>query len=280
MLLQNPFIESNQQQIQQGSNNQPGSGNQPPNQNQNNPGGSGNLTIPEGTQGTNPGAGNQPTNKTGESDPLTDFSKLWDNEPVDPNNPNPDPSSQSYLPQIDATKLNEMVGKIDFTKNISPEESAAIIAGGEGALPALSSVLNKSVRQAFLMSFQATQKMVESGLGTAKDRFLGEVPDHVSRIVGENDLTSTNPIMRDPAYAKTVKDVREQIQKKYPKATPAEVNSAVTRYFDQMVEKLQKGKTGNAQTTEQNVTQNQQKLKAGDPTADWESWMTGITENK
>jgi hypothetical protein len=280
-LLSNPFITTPQQSQQPQSGNmtptgdqnnfqQTPTGNQSPNSqnglippNVNNSQQGGNNQLPTGNQ--------QPAGNNQEGDPLSDFSKLWDNDPPDPNNQQPQQPT-TYLPPIDQNRFNQMLGQLDFTRNVTPEQKAALAAGGESAVQTMMEVVNMATRNAFAMGFQGTQRLIETGLGTAKDRFTADIPNYVKEQMSLDGLTSSNPIMRDPAYSKLVTDVRGQIQQKHPKATPSQVETAVNKYFDDMVGKLSQAKTQNSQVS--NEDQNAAKLKSGAADANWEDWFT------
>jgi len=200
-----------------------------------------------------------------EDDPMMDFTKLWENPPIDPKNP-PEPEETSFLPKFDPAKIAETLGKIDFSKSALPEELTAITAGGENATKAHISILNKSLRQAMMTMFNVNQRMVESGLTKAQERFLNQVPSHVKNIIVESDLTRDNPIMSNPAYAPLVESTRLRFQEKFPKATPAQVSNAVQKYLTSFVEAATKKEAPQ-------VTDNTKKLKSGAGDADWEKWI-------
>jgi len=206
-------------------------------------------------------------NKKPEGDgSLGDFGKLWDTDPVDPNKP-PQDKVTGFTPQFDQAKLAEQISKIDFTKSVTPEQKAAIIAGGEGATQALMDVLNTTNRQTFASMFAASQRMVESALEKAQKQFLDAVPGHVKDMMVSNALTSSNPIVKNPAYAPMVETVRRKMQEKYPKASATEIETGVNSYFDQMVADMTK------KGQDPNAPDNKSQIKSGDPKADWESWF-------
>lgn len=206
----------------------------------------------------NPGEGN---------DPLLQFGELWQD---DPNNKAADPAENTgYLPKIDPAKLQEMIGKMDFTKSITPEQLAAINAGGEGATKTLLQVMNSVTQQALLTAFTANSKMVEAGLNIASTRFLEKVPTHVKDVITTNALSSSNPIMNDPAFAPVVESIRQRYQERFPKATPSQIENSVNAYFDDMASKMSTAKNKKANPT----ATNDKLLKTGSPDADWESWL-------
>lgn len=200
-------------------------------------------------------------------DPLMDFTKLWEDTPVDPKNPKPDPNA-GYLPKIDAAKLNALIGGMDFTKDVKQEDMAAIVAGGEGAAKALANIVNQATRQSMLVAFHSSQRLIESGLATAKGRFLSEVPGHVQDTMVRDGLTSSNPFMSDPEFGPMVESIRQTFQEKYTKATPKQIETAVNGYFDKMHQKMTTRKTESTATIDDNTT----RLRKGDGAADWTEW--------
>src|SRR6266853_657433 len=172
--------------------------------------------------------------KEGSDDPMLDFAKLWEDPPVDPNNPPPEKPT-TFLPKIDPAKIAETLGKIDFSKSITPEESAAIKAGGDGAQAAHLSVLNKALRQSMMTMFNVSTRLVEQGLTSAEERFLDRVPGHVKDIMVSDNLTANDPLMSNPAFAPLVESTRQRFQEKFPKATPIQIAKATKAYIQELV---------------------------------------------
>lgn len=255
-VLQNPFARPVQQQQQQQQ--------QPPKP----PEGPISTVIPPEDNLDPPDPKNRvdPKNKKpGSDDPMLDFAKLWEDPPVDPNNPPPEKPT-TFLPKIDPAKIAETLGKIDFSKSITPEESAAIKAGGDAAQAAHLSVLNKSHRQAMMTMFNVATRLVEQGLSNAEGRFMGQVPSHVKDIMVSNDLTSNDPLMSNPAFAPLVESTRQRFQEKFPKATPAQISKATKAYIQELV----KSATAPALKPEEDNTK---KLATGATDADWGKWI-------
>lgn len=203
-------------------------------------------------------------------DPLLKFESLWqpnvdkDGKPVQSN----DPNNQPYLPQLDSKKFDGMVNGMDFTRGIDAESWKAVGEGGEKAIEAVAKIMNHVGRQAFRNSFQASNKLAEAGFGNARERFVGDIPNHVRDIVVDNELSADNPIMKNPAFAPLVNTVKQQYLAKFPKATPAELNTAVRGYFAYMAKEM--NVTPNKDNTQ---TTNAQKLRRGEPDADFAAWL-------
>lgn len=254
-ILQNPFAKPTQQQQPQNQQALPAGQLPNPNQLQSN------IIPPE----DDPIGNVSGTPKLGD-DPMMDFKSLWENTPDDPKNPTV-PEETNFLPKIDPAKIAETLSRIDFSKFATPEESAAITAGGEGATKAHSSILNKSLRQSMMTMFNVSQRMVEQGLTNAEGRFLGKVPSHVKDVMIESDLTASDPqYMSNPAFAPLVESTRQRYQEKFPKATPVQISSAVKAYLQEFVKVGSK----KAETTPED---NAQKLSKGSADAEWDKWI-------
>lgn len=211
------------------------------------------------------------TNQPGPGDdPLLKFESLWqpnvdkDGKPLQSNDPNNSP----YLPQLDPKKLDGMVNGMDFTRGIAVEDWKAIGEGGEAAIGAVAKIMNHVGRQAFRHSFQASNKLAEAGFGNARERFVGDIPNHVRDIVVDNELAADNPIMKNPAFAPLVNTVKQQYLDKFPKATPADLNNAVRQYFAYLAKEMNIPNKDKTQTDS-----NTQKLRKGSVDADFEQWL-------
>jgi len=207
--------------------------------------------------------------KKGSDDPLLQFDSLWQpNKDADGKDIVDDHTPQAFLPKLDNKKLGEMVNKMNFTGDITPEQTEAIKAGGEGATQAMLQIMNGAARKAFTVSLAAASRMAEQGFSTAQARFAGEIPGHVRDMMTENELSGSVTIMNNPAFAPLVQSVKQQYLSKFPKASPRDVNTAVKQYFDHMAKELtKKPDSPDSRNT------NQSKLRAGDPGADFMEWI-------
>lgn len=223
-------------------------------------------TVPEGDKGTK-----GPKQAQSGDDPMLNFESLWQPDMDEKGVPKvkTDNSKKSYLPQIDAKKFEEMVGKMDFTRDFTPEHIEAVKGGGDGAVSALAAMMNGVGRRAFTSSFAAANKLSEQGFSAARDRFMSEVPDHVRDLMVDNELSGSAEYSKNPALAPIVSSVKKQYLQKFPKATAGEINTAVNQYFAYLGKELNKPKGD--QNSEQ--TDNAKKLRRGDGDADFMDWI-------
>lgn len=209
--------------------------------------------------------------KGGEGDdPLLQFENLWHPNVDKEGNPIvEDNTPQGYLPKLDSKKLGDLVNKMNFTDGITEEEMTAMKAGGEGAVTANLAVLNRAARKAFTVSLSAATRLTEQGFTNAQGRFTSEIPEHVRGMLTDNELSGSIGILKNPAFAPVVDSVKQQYLKKFPKAGPKEVNSAVKQYFDYMAKEMTKKPDADLDTNNSNT----KRLKAGDPNADFLQWI-------
>lgn len=217
---------------------------------------------------------NDLSNKVAEGgdDPMLKFENLWEpgkdkdgkvieNKSNDSNSP--------YLPQIDSKKLNELVGKMDFTRGVDPQHWKDIAEGGEKAAAAVAQIVNSVGRQSFTTAFSASTKLAEQGFASSKTRFMGEVPAHVRDLFVEEGMQDSIGIMKNPAFSPIVKSVKDQYLAKFPKATPGEINNALKEYFSYLKNEMSTNETNQ----NKEIDDPSKKLRTGAPDADFVGWL-------
>ena len=158
-----------------------------------------------------------PANSTGES-PLDKFGTLWEPVKTDPNAPKgPEP--------VTAEQIMAAAGQVDFTKVLSQEDLAKIAAGGNDAITALSSVLNKTMQTSYGHSALAATKLVEKAVSQAEERFAAKLPTIINQQSSKNALLSDNPAFKNPAVSPIVDLIHNQLTEKFPNATPTEITA-------------------------------------------------------
>ena len=240
--------------------------------------GTGNANPPPNNQGTpgNMPPGNPPSNATPntppngeippgtnteinkEPTPFADFKELWKTDPIDPNAPNP---NAGVFGAIDPKKFMEAAGKIDFSKAVTPEQMAAINAGGEGATKVLVEVMNKVAQGTYAQSAFATTKIVEQAIAKSRETFLAELPHHIKKQTVTDSLRAENPIFSNPAVAPIISALEAQMTVKYPNATAPEITAMAKQYVEQL---------GGAFTAKPKVDPNANKGNKGD--IDWSTF--------
>lgn len=173
-------------------------------------------------------AADMPTQQTAQTDPngvipaespLEKFSKVWEPNAVDPNAQSA--GSNAVTPE----QLMEAAGKVDFAKVLDPAALQAIAAGGEGAMQAFASSMQKISQTVYGHSAYATTKIVEQAVSQAEDRFAAKLPGLINSQSSKNALLSENVAFNNPAVAPIVQMIHAQIASKYPNATSNEITA-------------------------------------------------------
>lgn len=161
----------------------------------------------------------------GEQSPLEQFGKLWETPPVDPNAQSSEPA------QITPERILEAAGKVDFSKVLSQTDLQAIAGGGEAALNALSTVLNKSMQTSYGHSAVAANKIVEQAIAQAEQRFAAKLPTLINTQASKSEMLTGNKALSNPAVAPLVEMVHKQFVEKYPNATSNEIAALTQDYM-------------------------------------------------
>lgn len=211
-----------------------------------------------------------PQNKGGTGDdPLANLESLWQpNMDKDGKVIEEEVDDGAYMPNLDGKKLQAMVDKMDFMTGITKEEIDAVKAGGEESLGAIANIVNRAGRSSFTRAFHASSKLAEQGFNRAQERFMKNIPNQVRDMMVENGLNDAVGLTQNPMFKPLVSQVKTQFMKKFPKATPAEVNNGVKKYFDAMEAEFAKGRQKNEKVDDPST-----KLRKGSNDADFEAWL-------
>lgn len=200
---------------------------QAPHTTQNNPA----SAAPQPGQGPAPKTFEAPAGQPAkEVSPLDQFEGLWKNEPQN-NGQEFDPSK---LFSMDPAKMQEALGQVDFTKGISQEEMQAIQQGGEGAMAALASMLNKVSRETMQASMSVNAKMVEKAMTQAQGSINGLVDRQVKLHSVSSQLQEQNANVNHPAVAPMFNLLKTQLTAQYPTASAQEIATMATEYVTNM----------------------------------------------
>lgn len=159
--------------------------------------------------------------------PLDTFKDIWQT----PTNTQDD-SQGPMFSQVDPQKLMESAGKVDFAKAVSPEQMQAIAAGGEAAVAAFSQAMNKVAQTVYAQSAFATTKIVDQAMERQQQNFAKQLPSMVKKFSVNEGLQTENPLLSNPALTPLVSALSEQLVRKNPNATSAEIQSQVADYFN------------------------------------------------
>lgn len=188
------------------------------------------------------------------SSPLDNFTDLWQNAPTDPTQP-------QNIFKIDQKKLIEASQRLNFTNSITPEQLAAITAGGEAAQKAFAEAMNAVAQGVYAQSAFATGSIVEQALKRAQEQQDARLPSMIKSMNVRESLQQENPIFSHPAAAPLIQAIQQQLTVKFPGATAAETKEMAMSYLQNFAEGVTPKKVDTAATTK------------GEP--DWEKLMLG-----
>ena len=182
-----------------------------------------NGMIPAQNTVTPPSAETKPTTP---ATPLDPFKDVWQTT----NTPE-GTESQGMFANLDPQKLMESARKVNFSGALTAENMQKIQAGGPEAIQALTESLNSVAQTVYAQSALATTKIVEQALGKQKEQFDASLPNMVKRFSTNESILSNNPLLQNPAIQPLVGALQEQLIRKNPNATGAEIQQQVTDYF-------------------------------------------------
>jgi hypothetical protein len=216
----------------------------------------GNLPVNPTTPST-PANVNEPVGTPApQQEGLDQFTDLW--KPAE----TPAGGANNSLFNVDPAKLMEAAGKMDFSKAVSPEQLQAISQGGEGAMQAFATAMNKVAQTVYAQNAMATTKIVEQALARSKESFMGELPRHIKNQQVSDTLRTENPALSHPAAAPILGALQQQMAVKFPNATASELAALSKQYLENFANLSRK--------PDSNQTQSQSKSNE----QDWSAFLS------
>lgn len=188
-------------------------------------------TDPNGVVPANPGGNTSVTPTTESTTPLDQFKDIWQTPTTDPSQANP-----SMFAGLDPAKLMEAARKVDFSKAIPPDTMQKIQAGGPEAAAAFAQAMNAVSQTVFAQNAQASIKIIEQAMSKQQEQFTAQLPNLVKRHSAHESILANNPLMSNPAVQPLVGALQEQLIRKNPNASSAEIQQQVNDYFAKLGE--------------------------------------------
>lgn len=160
--------------------------------------------------------------------PLDGYEQLWTIEP--PKQGEEDLNSPFRF-NVDPAKIQQQANRMDFTKAITPELMTKINAGGSEAMSALIAAMNIVGQTVMAQSSQVNAKILEAGLDASSTRMTKKLPGLVKSQAISEALREDNPLFQNPAVTPLLDAVQEQMQRKFPNATAAEIKAHAQKYL-------------------------------------------------
>lgn len=180
-----------------------------------------NGVVPVQDPNANPG------NPGNSESPLANFKDIWNTPATDPN------ANQSLFANLDPQKLMESARKVNFSQVITSDALTKIQAGGPEAMQALAESMNLVAQQVYAQSALATTKIVEQALTKSNEARDAQLPTLVKKFSANESILAKNPLLTNPAVQPIVGALQEQMIRKNPNATSAEIQQQVNDYLTQ-----------------------------------------------
>ena len=166
-----------------------------------------------------------------DNSPLAEYKDIWETVSTE-GEPNANPQA------LDPAKLQETINKSDFSSVISPENMAAITAGGEEATKAVASSMNQVAQHVMQNSILASNKMIEQAIDGVNKAWESKLPQLLKQQNLNESLSDSNPIFKNPAVKPIMDATQAQLAAKFPNATVAELTTMTQEYIKAMGEQF------------------------------------------
>lgn len=160
--------------------------------------------------------------------PLDKFTDLWKANPP----AGPDASADYFNVNLEA--LNKAAASQSFTGSLTPENLAAVAAGGENAVKAFQAAMETVARDTYARSALATTRIVETALKKADTRFQEKLPTYIKQHTLSDSLRTENPAFSHPAAQPVIQALEAQMTQKFPNATATELRTMANQYLSQL----------------------------------------------
>lgn len=150
--------------------------------------------------------------------PLDPFKTLWEDVPIDPNAP-----VETAPVELTAEAVQKVMEGANFVPQITDDQRAAIVAGGEGAQEAFNAALNSVAQQVMTQATLVGNKLSERQIQVAIDKHMATIPELLRKQGSTEHLRTTNPIFENPAVKPIIDATQAQLLQKFPQASHAEI---------------------------------------------------------
>lgn len=196
------------------------------------------------------------TNATsGQESALDKFADLW--------NTQSNQTQDQPLFNVSQEKLLDIARKTDFKPQVSPDQLAAITAGGEGSIPALLEIINSAVQMGYARSAEASTRLIQGGLDKAGYAKSSELSGLIKQHTLSAGIREANPLLAHSAVAPIISALQDKLMLKNPNATPKEMQEQLNVYMSEFV---------NAVQAPQAALQSQQSSRTN-KTEDWDKFF-------
>lgn len=139
---------------------------------------------------------------------------------------------------VSREKLLETARLQDFKQTVTPEQMAAIQAGGPDAVNAMMDMINGVAQANYAQSVFATTKLIEGALDKSNFAKQDDLATSIRNLNFGENLRGQNPVFSNPVYAPLMETAKNQFQVKYPNATASELQGLAMQYVESMAKQF------------------------------------------
>lgn len=171
---------------------------------------------------------------------------------------------------LDPAQLAEIAGKIDYSQAVTPEIRQRLAMGGDDAVSATMEALNAVNRMSYQQNAVATTKLIEAAVKSTEASMDAKIAKTIKSMGLAENVSASNPMLSNPAFAPIVKAAQQQIITKFPNASQAELNTMLNQYLAKAGEAFnpELTKRANAPAGYSNTIANTQQEQ------DWGAWLS------
>jgi len=160
------------------------------------------------------------------ANPLDSLKDIWTLPTPDANAPKKE-TIDTIFSSLDPAKIQEQVGKLDFSKGLDPELMNKITKGGPEAQVALLGALNAVAQTTLSQSILATSNITKNALTRASAIQKDDLSAQIRSSSAREEIAAVNAMYNHPASKPMVDALTHQFLLKNPNATTEEIKTQV-----------------------------------------------------
>ena len=227
-----------------------------------------NTTVPGTTTPQSDGSNKAfPAAGQGAASPLEKYSDLWKAPTTQEGQGNGTPNIVPDF-NLDPTKLSEAALKIDFLSAVPQEKLAEAASNPE----VFREILNTAMRNVFVNGAIANGNLIQNSMGNAQQVLTSKILPETLKAEAVRTSLAENPAFSHQAAAPVLSMIQEQIQRKHPTASAAEITAMAREYASEFANLVVRGNGGRVERSAGNSGSNRN-LVSKRPDTDWTKWL-------
>ena len=157
-------------------------------------------------------------------------------------------AAPQVVPPLDMAKLQAAIQGRNFV-TVTPENAAALAAGGDQAAQVFIAMANQAAQTAFVEALRASRTLTEMTVGNQTAAVDTRINKQVRDVLAQQHLQGINPALASPQFQPMLEMIKSGLAASQPQLTPEQLASEANRYLTDMVSQLAPQKTQGGQNT-------------------------------